>query len=153
MFLLPRHFDIIFAKCFGVIFLFVYHDFGISVKEYACRGRNNMFPDIDRCPLCRGVATMYRHGFYWRNAITDKKFYRIPICRLKCSSCLKTVSVLPTFLLRYFQYTVNTIITKLKCFLADRSIVGYRQLVLFYRKRFLNKLNFVEMFFAAPPNK
>lgn len=129
-----------------MIFLTVYHDFGISVGEYESRGKHNLFPEVDRCPHCKGVVRMYRHGFYLRNAI-DHDQYQILICRLRCPSCKKTVSILPTFLLAYFQHTVDIILEKLQGVLIDRKINGYHQLVLFYRKRFLNRINQVEIFF------
>jgi transposase-like protein len=126
--------------------LFVYHDFGISVREYDARGKNNDFPEFDRCPHCKGKTRLYRHGFYFRNAI-DTNQYRIPICRLKCPSCKKTLSILPTFLLSYFQYTVDIILEKLSNLIIEGKIGDYRQLVMFYRKRFFNRLTQVEMFF------
>jgi transposase-like protein len=143
---LPLDFDKIFSKCIGVIFLFIYHDFGISVKEYEAIGKNNAFPEVDQCPHCKGRTRLYRHGFYFRNAI-DANQYRIPICRLKCPSCNKTLSILPTFLLSYFQYTVDVILEKLNCSIVKGKVEGYHQLVLFYRKRFLKRLTQVEMFF------
>lgn len=129
-----------------MIFLFIYHDFGISVKEYESLGKKNVFPAIDQCPHCKGRVRLNRHGFYWRNAIEVEQ-YRIPICRLRCPSCKKTLSILPTFLLSYFQYTVDVILEKLGSLIIKGKINGYHQLVLFYRKRFFNRLNQVEMFF------
>jgi len=52
-----------------------------------------------------------------------------------------------TFLLSYFQYTVDVILDKLDSLIIKGKINGYHQLVLFYRKRFFNRLNQVEMFF------
>lgn len=129
-----------------MIFLFIYHDFGISVKEYEARGKKNDFPVIDQCPHCKGRIRLYRHGFYWRNAIEVEQC-RIPICRLKCPSCKQSLSILPTFLLAYFQYTVNVIFEKLESLIIKGKINDYHQLALFYRKRFLNRLNQIEMFF------
>lgn len=141
-----QHFDKIFSKCFGVIFLFVYHDFNISVEEYETRGKKNDFPLFDQCPHCKSRIRLYRHGFYWRNAI-ERKQYRIPILRLICPSCRNTLSILPTFLLSYFQYTVGVIFEKLTSILIDHKIDHYHQLVLFYRRRFLNRLKQIEIFF------
>jgi len=132
---------------FGVICLVLPYDFGISIDEYAERGKKNDFPEIEQCPCCKGRTRLSRHGFYWRNAITDEKQHRLPICRLKCPSCKKTVSLLPSFLLPYFQHTVDVILEKLRNSLIYRKITGYHQLVLFYRKRFIRNLNRIEMFF------
>jgi len=130
-----------------VIFLILTHDFGITLEEYAARGKKNDFPGFDRCPGCRGALSLLRHGFYWRNAIGDKAEYRIPVCRLKCPSCKKTFSLLPSFLLPYFQYTVDVILDKIRASLVGRVVSGYHQLALFYRKRFFRQLTQVEMFF------
>jgi hypothetical protein len=143
---MPLHFDKMFSKYFGVIFLIVYHDFNISVEEYENRSKKNDFPTVEQCPHCKSRVRLFRHGFYWRNAI-DEKQHRIPILRLKCPSCRNTISLLPTFLLSYFQYTADVIITKLRDIIIDHNIGDYHQLVLFYRKRFLNRLNQIEMFF------
>jgi transposase-like protein len=127
-------------------FLFVYHDFNISVEEYESRGKNNDFPTVEQCPHCKSRIRLYRHGFYWRNAVEEKQ-HRIPILRLKCPSCRNTLSILPTFLLSYFQYTIDLILEKLKDILINHNTGHYHQLMLFYRKRFLNRLSQIEMFF------
>jgi transposase-like protein len=135
-----------FQNVLGVVFLFVYHDFGISVKEYEAKGKKNDFPLVEQCPHCKARVKLYRHGFYWRNAV-DTDRYRIPICRFKCPCCKKTISILPTFLLSYFQYTVDVILEKLEGSIIKGKINSYHQLVLFYRKRFLERITQVEMFF------
>lgn len=132
---------------FGVIYLVLPYDFGILIDDYAVRGTKNNFPEIERCPHCKGQTRLARHSFYWRNAITAAKQYRLPICRLICPSCRKTFSLLPSFLLPYFQHTVDVILEKLHNSLMYRRITGCHQLVLFYRKRFLQNLNRIEMFF------
>lgn len=124
------------------------HDFSVSLKEYAERAKENDFPDIDRCPHCKAMVKLKRHGFFWRNAIEDETYYRIPVCRLKCSSCGKTASLLPDFLLPYFQHTLNTVLDRLKESLVNKVTDCY-QLAQFYRKRFFRQLNQVEMFFRA----
>lgn len=123
------------------------HNFNISLRDYAARGVNNAFPRINRCPHCRGMVNLLRHGFYWRNAIEGEDLYRIPICRLKCSSCNKTASLLPDFLIPYFQYTVSTILDRLRSSFIDRVIIGQRQLTAFHQKRYIKQLKQVEMFF------
>ena len=89
------------------------HDFNISPEEYDARGKKNDFPRLDVCPCCSYPSNLSRHGFYWRNAIFCKAQFRIPILRLKCSSCGKTILFLPDFLLPYFQYSLKNISWKL----------------------------------------
>jgi hypothetical protein len=50
---MPLHFDKMFSKYFGVIFLIVYHDFNISVEEYENRSKKNDFPTVEQCPHCK----------------------------------------------------------------------------------------------------
>lgn len=57
------------------MFLIVSYD--ISVEKYAERGVNNDFPQQERCPHCKGVVALERHGFYWRNAIEGEIVYRL----------------------------------------------------------------------------
>lgn len=119
-----------------------------SLEQYAELGKKNDFPEVERCPVCRGVVRLKRHGFYWRNAIEDEREYRILICRLKCPSCEKTVSLLPSFLLPYFQHTLRQVVTEIHRGLVH-TIRRSRQRVEFYRRRYLKQLKQVEMFFRA----
>nr|WP_244404231.1 DUF6431 domain-containing protein [Parageobacillus caldoxylosilyticus] len=86
-----------------------FHDFGIDVQTYMERGKENNFPLLKQCPHCRAKRPLHRHGYYERNALTPHRCYRIWIARYRCRECSKTVSVLPSFLLPYFQYTLSTI--------------------------------------------
>jgi len=147
LFIPPQQNAKILANCLGGFLLVIAYNFNSSLRDYAVRGVNNYFPRINRCPHCRGMVNLIRHGFYWRNAIEGEELFRIPICRLKCPSCNKTVSLLPNFLIPYFQYTVSTILDRLKSSFIDRVITGQRQLTEFYRKRYLKQLKQVEMFF------
>ncbi|KAA5604027.1 transposase, partial [Pseudomonas aeruginosa] len=80
-----------------------------DVQTYAQRGKQNDFPLLKRCPHCQAKRPRYRHGYYERNAVTSHQSYRIWIARYRCPECRRTVAVLPSFLLPYFQYTLPTI--------------------------------------------
>ncbi|GLH62983.1 hypothetical protein PG301_08220 [Parageobacillus sp. G301] len=86
-----------------------FHDFQVDVQTYAQRGKQNDFPLLKRCPHCQAKRPLYRHGYYERNAVTSHQSYRIWIARYRCPECRRTVAVLPSFLLPYFQYTLPTI--------------------------------------------
>lgn len=120
----------------------------LTVEQYAVLGKKNEFPVIECCPLCGGVVRLIRHGFYFRNAIDGKDEYRIPICRMKCPSCAKTASLLPDFLLPYFQHVLGQVLAELKQVLTG-TLKGCRQRAQFYRERFLEQLTRVEMFLRA----
>ncbi|RCW50875.1 hypothetical protein DFP97_10267 [Paenibacillus prosopidis] len=66
-----------------------YHDFQINLLRSL--GKKNLFPNLDYCPNCRAKNGLLRHGFYERNAIEDDMIVRIPICRLLCPDCGKTI--------------------------------------------------------------
>ncbi len=128
--------------------MIVSYNAGVTLEEYARRGKDNDFPELEHCPCCKGVVRMDKHGFYWRNALDGGVEFRIPIRRLRCPSCRKTASLSPDFLLPYFQHTLRDVVVGIR-----RSLVGkvsvWRQRFQFYRKRFLRLLNQVEMFFRA----
>jgi len=123
------------------------HAFNISPREYSERGKKNDFPRLSICPCCSYPATLPRHGFYWRNALFHKYQLRIPIVRLKCPSCGKTISLLPDFLLPHFQYSLEYILEAVRQFFAKSKTTVYYQLLQFYRYRFLLNLNRIEAFF------
>ncbi len=123
------------------------HAFQVSPKEYSKRGMNNDFPSVDVCPCCSYPTPLLKHGFYWRNALCLKHQYRIPILRLKCPSCKKTISLLPDFLLPNFQYSLEFILDTLRKFYLDCKATVYYQLLQFYRRRFWGNLNRIGAFF------
>lgn len=125
----------------------IIHSFHITPREYHKRGKNNDFPQIDICPCYSYPSPLARHGFYWRNALFRQQEFRIPILRLKCSSCKKTISLLPDFLLPRFQYSLEFILEVLRKFFLHCKTTTYYQLLQFYRRRFLGNLNRIGAFF------
>jgi hypothetical protein len=122
------------------------HHFPVTIETYTVRGKKNVFPTFDRCPLCRAMNTLLRHGYYERNAIEEEVCHRITICRLKCPDCRKTFSILPTFLLPYFQHTLTFIIQILLTLWSCGVQLCTRQLRCFYKKRLDGKLPEIELF-------
>ncbi|MBE3570819.1 MAG: hypothetical protein IMW92_12120 [Bacillales bacterium] len=127
--------------------MIIVHDFGYGLKEYASRGKMNEFPLFEKCLNCHAFGQMHRHGFYFRYAITKEESNRIPICRLKCLACKKTFSILPDFLIPYFQHTTLTILERLQQFLVEKKTSGSRQLLAFHLRRYLKGLKWVHSFF------
>mgnify|MGYP005753810219 FL=1 len=126
------------------------NDFKISLSEYAQRGKKNDFPVLDQCPNCHcpSNGNLYRNGFYWRNCITEEITVRIPICRLKCLICKVNISILPDFLIPYFQYTIHTILKSVKQVLENKKGNGCRQLWSYHLRRFMRNINWVHSFFV-----
>lgn len=75
--------------------------------------------------------------------------YHLWIARYRCQECRKTVSVLPSFLLPYVQYTRSVIWQAVKTWLetprrgAKTKQVGFptKEVILFYVRRFLRNLS------------
>lgn len=129
-----------------------YHNFLVNVSRYTELGKANDFPELDCCPMCRARNRLQRHGFYERNAIEADASYRITICRLICPDCRKTVSILPTFLLPYFQHTMDFIIHILLAFWITCSSLCTRQLRRFYEKRAFGKQTELTLFLREEGN-
>jgi len=127
-----------------MVFIYECHQ---TLPSYVELGKKNSFPELDQCPQCKARNRLKRHGFYYRYVVEGEAVYRIPICRLKCPSCKRTVSLFPDFLIPYFQYTLHTVISWLEDQLVYRKSKRCRQLAHFYLKRFFSQLNQVEMFF------
>lgn len=124
-----------------------YHNFLVDVPRYVELGRDNDFPELDCCPMCRARNRLQRHGFYERNAIdSESAIYRIIICRLICPDCRKTISILPTFLLPYFQHTMDFMLRILLAFWMTQIPLCTRQLRRFYETRVYGKRTEMELF-------
>ena len=80
-------------------------NFGICVKDYAERGKENQFPKREKCPDCQREEKVIKYGFYsrWCQQIT------IVIKRYFCKSCGKTFSLLPSFLCLGIGETVEVV--------------------------------------------
>lgn len=142
------------------------HHFHQTVQEYYERGKDNLFPDIIGCPYpnCHFQGRLRRHGFYSRNVLTFRSFLLIFIQRYYCPSCKHTVSLLPTFLMPHFQYSLACIFFSLfRTFtnhlplariaqtinqLAGRVEMSHQHLV-FYKKRFLMNLPLMISFLSS----
>ncbi|MDQ0233675.1 hypothetical protein J2S19_005032 [Metabacillus malikii] len=131
--------------------MIISHDFGIGVVEYEERGKNNEFPLFDTCPNCKCPAhgNLHRNGYYWRYGITEVVTLRIPICRLKCLQCEVNISILPDFLIPYFQHTIHTVMKRVNQILKKKKAKGSRQLLRFHLNRYLKCINWIHSFFIG----
>lgn len=126
------------------------HDFEIGLEEYAVNGEENEFPVFERCLNCNCIAqgNLHRNGYYWRYGINgdDEAFY-IPICRIRCLACKVNISILPGFLIPYFQHTLHTIVQRVYQFLGKKKTSGYRQQLVQHVKRFYERIHWIHSFF------
>src|SRR5690606_24247194 len=131
--------------------MIISYNFGIDLVEYEKRGRNNQFPLLEHCPSCKchGPGNLHRNGYYWRYAVTDEVALRIPICRLKCLLCKVNISILPDFLIPYFQHTLHTILGRVHQVLHMKKANGSRQLLRYHLNRYLRSINWIHSFFVS----
>ena len=84
-------------------------EFGCLVHEYVERCSGLVFPRPNECPQCRVADTLIGHGFYERKALSPTQVYVLRIKRWYCTVCERTVSLLPSFLLRFRHYLLDVI--------------------------------------------
>lgn len=89
----------------------IINKFKNNITKYLDLGKNYFSNPIYGCKNCGYEGLQHRHGYYYRTVITFFSYHRIPILRLKCPSCNKTHAILPSFIIPYFQYSFNFIIT------------------------------------------
>jgi len=84
-------------------------EFGCLVHEYVDRFSQLDFPRPAVCPNCQAMNLFIGHGFYPRKPLSATQAYRIWIKRWLCTACHRTLSLLPSFLLRYRHYLLEVI--------------------------------------------
>ena len=136
--------------------------FRLTPVEYIERFNTLSISRPERCSLCGAYHSFYAHGSYWRNILTDEFEERIPIARFYCKVCKTTASLLPSFVLPYFQYSLEFILAALRLIFlsAENYFNKLAALFRFYKRRFTNNLTLLEMFFRnqgwsdpSPPDK
>jgi len=139
-------------------------EFQVIITRYAKLGKDNVFPVIYGCKNCGYEGRLHHHGFYERNVITQYEVYRVFILRLKCPSCNKTYSLIPSFLIPYRQYCFEHIFLCLYySFVKGYSYLAVLKVfktlnphtlfstsnIYFFRKRMTDVAPHVNLFFAG----
>jgi hypothetical protein len=84
-------------------------DFGRSVQGYIKQFSRLNFPRPQVCPHCQKASRIIGHGFYLRKALDVSQVQLIWIKRWYCKACRCTISLLPSFLLRFRHYLLEVI--------------------------------------------
>jgi hypothetical protein len=84
-------------------------DFRCSVQDYVAHLARLVFPRPDACPCCGHSGSLVGHGFYVRHALEQSQVFHVRIKRWRCKACRRTISVLPSFLLRFRHYLLVVI--------------------------------------------
>lgn len=124
-------------------------DFYMTPIEYKQQFKLLDIKRPDKCPHCQHQHTLHKHGSYFRNILEDNFEEQIPVARLYCTHCRHTVSLLPSFALPFFQYSLHFIMKALEqTFLTLVKVqTHWTALFRFYKRRFYSNLNQIEMFF------
>jgi hypothetical protein len=93
----------------GLQSMVIVTEFGCLVHEYVEGCSGLVFPRPNECPHCRVVDKLIGHGFYQRKALGQAQVYVLHIKRWYCTACQRTVSLLPSFLLRCRHYLLDVI--------------------------------------------
>ena len=124
------------ATPFALPLLFNIHMISITkivngITKYAKLGKTNIVLPIYGCKNCNYQGKLHRHGYYCRNVISFYSSFSIFILRFKCPSCNKTFSILPSFLIPYYQYSYDVIFLCLyKSYVLNHS---YSNIVTFFK--------------------
>ncbi len=86
-------------------------EFGLEVQAYGERFDRLEFPRPTVCPGCQVEGRLIGHGGYWRHPLDPTRRFRIKIKRWFCCGCRRTLSLLPSFLLRFRWYLLAVIQT------------------------------------------
>lgn len=84
-------------------------DCGRAVQDYIAHFSRLSFPRPECCPSCGTLHVFIGHGYYPRKPKDQAQVYRIWIKRWFCKACHTTLSVLPSFLLRFRHYLLVVI--------------------------------------------
>ena len=98
----------------------ILHPFTGSVQQYTEQLAD---PDCYRpghCPQCQAKHPLAAHGFYTRTLIDEAFDGIIRVRRYLCQACLRTVSLLPEFVLPYLRSSLPVI----AAFLIARLLRG-----------------------------
>ncbi len=80
-----------------------------AVQEYLRQGLEQTCVRPTECLICQAIGQMIGHGYYKRQPQDGEQSWEIRIKRWRCKACGKTVSALPSFLLRYRHYLLEVI--------------------------------------------
>jgi hypothetical protein len=79
-----------------------------GVVEYIQQFKTIRAEAPKRCETC-GCNKFYRWGKYERNVIEGHAEHRVPVRRMRCAKCRRTVSFLPDFCISRVQYSASVV--------------------------------------------
>ncbi len=89
--------------------MLIIQDFGGSVQAYVAHFARIVSLRPACCPHCGQRDRLIGHGFYWRKAKDQTQVIRMRVKRWLCKTCRSTLSLLPSFVLRFRHYLLAVI--------------------------------------------
>lgn len=89
-------------------------------------GKDTLYPEAPlKCPHpdCGVRVKMKKHGFYSRWLIDTRFMGKIKVRRYKCPLCGKTISMLPSWCISGFQYSINIILGILEDVASNNNVL------------------------------
>ncbi len=130
----------------------IFHSFDLSPAQYRKQFKSLDIPRPICCPFCKSTHCFHRHGTYWRYVLGVRQEQQyVPVPRFLCRLCRHTISILPAFVISFFQYSVPMILSALRNWFTrtgDGPNVPLACLR-FWRKRFFVNLSRIELFFRS----
>jgi len=98
------------TNCFShtQILMIIITRFLKNIPEYVKLGKTNLYRPY-HCENCGYNGKLHYHGSYPRNVITLLGCHVIYVPRYICPECDKTYSILPSFVIPYYQYSFSFI--------------------------------------------
>lgn len=130
----------------------IFHSFNLSPAQYRHQFKSLDIPRPKCCPFCKSIHSFHRHGVYWRYVLDGRQEQQyVPAPRFLCRVCRHTLSILPTFVIPFFQYSVPVILSALRAwFLKTGNSPNVPAACLrFWRRRFNKNLSRIELFFRS----
>lgn len=87
----------------------ILHPFAGSIQDYEEELADPSRYRPDHCPQCQAAHELTAHGFYRRTLVDQTFDGSIRVRRYLCSSCKRTVSLLPQFVLPYLRFGITVI--------------------------------------------
>ena len=84
-------------------------EFNVSVLLYVAYFAKLVYQRPTTCPQCHAEHSFIGHGYYPRKPLDAQRVYFIRIKRWYCTACDHTLSLLPSFLLRFRHYLLEVI--------------------------------------------
>lgn len=132
------------------------------IQRVIKNSEDDFYHIVHGCRHCGYAGNLHRHACYHRTIICKQITAKVRIQRVICPNCRKTHAIIPSDLIPYFQYTLETILRLLEFIINKKasysqSLKVYRSFNLsfssahinLYMRRFRSNLNNITYFYRV----